>query len=112
MHSVDLPAGFPVRFTATAPVGADIHRWKVRVVGAEDLGVAAHELSFGSRIGGEDRDQRIDIPAQDKDCRLEIAAQHQNGEAWDEDRSSIAMACSNSASMRRAARRPTLTPCF
>ena len=87
MYSLNMPIGCPVRLIATARAGADVHRWDVRVVTAN--GGSAPQLSYGSRIGGLDRDQRIDIPAQGMACRLEVAASHWNGNGWDDDRSVV-----------------------
>ncbi len=84
MYSLTMPIACPVRLIATARAGVDVHRWAVRVVAVG--GGDAPKLSYGSHIGGLDRDQRIDIPAQDIDCRLEVAASHWNGNGWEEDR--------------------------
>lgn len=37
---------------------------------------ASPRLTYGSRIGGRDREQRIDIPAQEVDCQIEVEARH------------------------------------
>jgi len=83
MHSIDLPAGTPVRLTATAPAGKDLHRWGIEVPAAENGSV---RMGYGSHIGGLDVDQRIDIPAQAEDCRLEIRCHHATSDGWAEDR--------------------------
>lgn len=87
MFSLNMPIGCPVRLIATARAGVDVHRWDVRVFAAD--GGGAPQLSYGSQIGGRDRDQRIDIPARDMDCRLEVAASHWNGNGWEADRSVV-----------------------
>ena len=46
-------------------------------------------LTYGSRIGAGDCEQRVDIPAQDVDCRIEVDASHASGGGWKDDRSSI-----------------------
>lgn len=86
MHSLDLPAGMPIRLTATARPNAAVHRWEVRVVTTTS---AATRLAFGSEIGGDDRHQDIDIPAQAVDCRLEIWARHVTGAGWCDDQLTI-----------------------
>lgn len=46
-------------------------------------------IAFGSRIGGRDLDQRIDIPPQGVDCWLDIGSRHPAREGWEEDRCTI-----------------------
>jgi hypothetical protein len=46
-------------------------------------------LSYGSRIGERDLDQRIDIPPQDVDCRVEVRSRHAALDGWEDDRSTI-----------------------
>ena len=86
MHSIDFPAATPVRLTATARANAGVHRWDVRLVGVDD---ATPRLAFGSRIGGLDCEQHVDIPAQPVDCRLEISAGHAAGGGWEDDQGTI-----------------------
>lgn len=90
MHSLNLPAGSRVRLHATAGAEVGLHRWAVRVleVGASQDGLDAR-LTYGSRIGAGDCEQRIDIPAQDVDCRIEVDASHASRAGWKDDRSSI-----------------------
>lgn len=90
MHSLNLPAGSRVRLHATAGAEVGLHRWAVRVLeaGASRDGLDAR-LTYGSRIGAGDCEQRIDIPAQDVDCRIEVDASHASGAGWKDDRSSI-----------------------
>ncbi len=90
MHSLNLPAGSPVRLHATAGPEVGLHRWTVRVfeTGAPLDGMVTR-LTYGSRIGAGDCEQRVDIPAQDVDCRIEVAASHASGTGWKDDRSSI-----------------------
>lgn len=90
MHKLDMPAGTTIRFTATAGPDAGIHRWAVQVHGAGIPTATPARVIYGSQIGGLDREQRIDIPAQDANCRLEVSAQHatERGE-WQEDRLTI-----------------------
>lgn len=75
MHSLDMPAGSRVRLTATARADVASHRWEVRVYAA-GAASASPRLTYGSRIGGRDREQRIDIPAQEVDCQIEVEARH------------------------------------
>ena len=86
-HRLNMPAGSPIRLTATARPQAGLHRWEVQVLAAAD---AAPRLAFGSLIGGADREQRIEIPAQDVDCRLEVSARHATSTGWGHDRSNVA----------------------
>jgi hypothetical protein len=90
MHSLNLPAGSRVRLHATAGPEVGLHRWAVRVLeaGAPRGGLVAR-LTYGSRIGAGDCEQRVDIPAQDVDCRIEVGASHASGAGWKDDRSSI-----------------------
>lgn len=90
MHSLNLPAGSRVRLHATAGAEVGLHRWAVRVLeaGASRDGLDAR-LTYGSRIGAGDCEQRIDIPAQDVDCRIEVDASHASPAGWKDDRSSI-----------------------
>jgi hypothetical protein len=46
-------------------------------------------LAFGSQIGGLDRMQHVDIPAQTLACRVEISAHHKTAEGWEGDRGAI-----------------------
>jgi len=86
MHKIDMPAGATIRLTATAGADAGVHRWAVRVHGADPTAEPHARLTYGSQIGGQDRDQRIDIPIQDVDCRVEVQAQHvAEGGEWRDD---------------------------
>jgi len=82
MHSIDFPASTPVRLTANAGV----HRWDVRLVGVDD---ATPSLAFGSRIGGLDCEQHVDIPVEPINCRLEISAGQAAGGGWEDDQGTI-----------------------
>lgn len=86
MHSLDLPAGSPVRLTATARPNLGVHRWGVRVLTSVE---AAPRLAYGSEIGGRDCEQGVDIPAQDADCRLEVWARHTTVGGWEDDQSTV-----------------------
>lgn len=90
MHCLDLPAGSTLRLDATARPDVGDHRWDVRVLTA-DLASAGSppRLTYGSQIGGRDREQRIEIPAQDADCRLEVRSRHAADGGWQDDRSSV-----------------------
>ena len=46
-------------------------------------------LAFGSQIGGLDRVQHVDIPAQALSCRLEISARHKTVDGWVDDQGAI-----------------------
>lgn len=90
MRSLNLPAGSPVRLHATAGPEVGLHRWAVRVLEAgAPLDGLVPRLTYGSRIGAGDCEQRVDIPAQDVDCLIEVDASHASGAGWKEDRSSI-----------------------
>jgi hypothetical protein len=82
MHSLTLPAGASARFTATARSDGGVHRWDVHVLSASD---GATRLTFGSRIGGRDLTQRIEIPVQNVDCRLEVHSRHEDPAGWRDD---------------------------
>jgi hypothetical protein len=86
MNIIDMPAGSTIRLMATARPHAGVHRWDVRLFptpgGKAD---SAARPAYGSRIGGDDRQQQIDMPAQDTDCRLEISCQHRARGGWEDD---------------------------
>src|SRR6185312_176843 len=87
MRTIDMPAGSALGLTVTARPGAGVHRWSVGVFAAMATDAdPTPRLLYGSRIGGDDRHQRIDIPAQDADCRLEVTSRHATGGGWDDDR--------------------------
>lgn len=85
MHRLALPAGASVRLTATAKPDLTQHRWEVVVRGGDGQVRAA----YGSRIGGRDIDQRVDIPARSEACSLEVAAFHAFDGAWVADHLSV-----------------------
>ena len=90
MYSLNLPAGCAVRLSATAKAAAPIHRWDVRVTTADVRARGSTpRLSYGSQIGGADREQHVDIPAQDVACRLDVGASCWSGVGWDEDSSVV-----------------------
>lgn len=90
MHSLNLPAGSRVRLHATAGPEVGLHRWAVRVLEAgPPLEGLVPRLTYGSRIGAGDCEQRVEIPAQDVDCRIEVDASHASGAGWKADRSSV-----------------------
>jgi hypothetical protein len=89
MRSLDLPAGSTIRLTATARPNVARHRWDMLVFTAGGPGDAHPRLTFGSEIGGDDREQRIDVPAQDKDCRVEVTSRHAIAGGWKDDFLSI-----------------------
>lgn len=73
MHHINLSAGSAIRLTATARPKLAPHRWNVRLFTATDTQAdPLARLSYGSQIGEQDCDQRVDIPIQDKDCRIEV----------------------------------------
>lgn len=90
MHNLDMPAGSTIRLTATARPETDVHRWAVQVHGAGAGATTPARVVYGAQIGGQDREQRVDIPAQDVDCRLEVRSQHalDDGE-WRDDRLTV-----------------------
>ena len=88
MFALDVLAGSPIRLTATAKAGAPaIHRWQIRLLpaAADQMLSADPSLSYGSQIGGDDREQHIEIPARRTDCRLEVGAFRHDGTAWREE---------------------------
>jgi len=85
MHSIDFPAGWAVRLTATARPDAGVHRWDVNVRAVADPPYPPLRLAYTSQIGGRDCEQHIDIPAQDTACRLEIASRHPVAGGWRDD---------------------------
>lgn len=86
MTSLELPAGAPVRLTATARPDRGLHRWNVEVI---TFAGAAPRLTFGSQIGGRDIHQTIEIPPQDVDCRLEFRSSHRTPDGWASDTPSV-----------------------
>lgn len=46
-------------------------------------------LTFGSQIGGVDREQHVDIPAQATACRIEISARHATSRGWENDQGAV-----------------------
>jgi hypothetical protein len=89
MHTLDMPTGSTIRLMATARALVAGHRWEVRVL-ADGGAPRTARLAYGSRIGGDDREQRIDIPAQDMDCRLEVRSRHAMGNGdWQDDKLTI-----------------------
>lgn len=82
MFSLSLPAGAPVRLTATARPDRGLHRWDVEVLAAAG---GAPRLTFASQIGGRDIHQTIQIPPQDVDCRLELQSRHKTVDGWASD---------------------------
>jgi hypothetical protein len=89
MHYMDLPAGSSVRLHATAGPDVALHRWAVRVLDNAAAPGAPALLTFGSRIGAGDCEQRVDIPAQARDCRLEVWASHAAPGGWKDDRCTV-----------------------
>lgn len=90
MRNIDMPAGATIRLTATAGADAGVHRWAVQVHGAGPTTATPVRLAYGSQIGGQDRDQRIDIPVQNVDCRLEVRVQHvADGGDWRDDKLTV-----------------------
>lgn len=90
MHKMIMPTGSTVRLTATAGPQTGVHRWAVQVHGVGATAATPARLVYGSQIGGQDREQRIDIPAQDIDCRLEVRGQHAlDGGEWRDDRLTV-----------------------
>lgn len=85
MHSLDLPAGSTMRLTATARPHVAPHRWDMLVFTADGPSDAHPRLTYGSEIGGEDREQRIEVPPQDKDCRVEVISRHAIVGGWKDD---------------------------
>jgi len=90
MHCLDLPAGSTIRLDATARADVGVHRWDVRVLTADAASAGSPpRLAYGSQIGGRDREQRIQIPAQDADCRLEVRSRRAMAGGWQDDRPTV-----------------------
>lgn len=85
MHRLALPAGASARLTATAKPELSQHRWQVLVRGFD----GQLHATYGSRIGGRDLDQRVDIPARPEACSLEIESFHASDDAWIVDHLSV-----------------------
>jgi len=86
MHSLDLPAGALARLTAAARPSDVQRRWGLHVVSASD---ELTKLVFGSAIGGVDRQQSVDIPAQAAACRLELSVEHATPSGWRSDSGAV-----------------------
>jgi hypothetical protein len=85
-----MPAGSQVRLNATACSAKEVRRWDVRMF-AQSASAESWppRLTYGSQIGGVDRDQRVEIPAQDVDCRLEASASRRVDGFWDAEPSRV-----------------------
>lgn len=81
MRRIDLPAGSRVRLAATARPDCGLHRWDIRVLSAG----GEARMAYGSQIGGQDLDQRLEIPVQDVDCSLEVRSVHATLAGWVDD---------------------------
>lgn len=86
MHLLSLPAGSKIRLNATTAPDRPVHRWDIRVLGADTPESVAPRLTYASQIGGRDCEQRVEIPAQDIDCRLEVTSRHAAPDGWQDDR--------------------------
>jgi hypothetical protein len=86
MHRLTLPAGSTIRLTATARPHVGVHRWAMRLLADDDSTLGP---KYGSKIGGYDCDQRVDVPVQDKDRRLEVSCRHAVPTGWEDNRSSV-----------------------
>jgi hypothetical protein len=89
MYCLNLPAGASIRLSASARPNLGLHRWSAQLFAAGDASGALPRVSYGSQIGGQDCEQRIDVPLQDRDCRLEIRCSHAAGFDWQDNRISI-----------------------
>lgn len=87
MHTLNLPAGHTGSFVVTARSGPGRHRWDVWVSNAAN---GSSRLVFGSRIGGEDLHQRVEIPPQDADCRVVVQSRHRTATGWAEGKLRVA----------------------
>ena len=86
MQRLDVPADSVIRLAATAQADGGLHRWEVRRFGAGDPADAAPRLSYGSKIGGDDRMQRVGFPAQLGEAWLEVDCRNAPGDGGDDDR--------------------------
>lgn len=82
MHVIEIAARTSVRMNATVAAKTGIHRWRMNLVAADDPNWL--RATYGSSIGLDSRDQRVEIPAQDRACRLRISAEHwdREGGSW------------------------------
>ena len=83
MQTFTLPAGSRTWLTASsrAETSPD-HKWAVEIFDSPRIDGVGPRLSYGSRIGGLDRSQRIDIPAQLLDCVVSVWASHEAAGVW------------------------------
>lgn len=90
MHHIDLPAGSAIRLTVSARPNLAPHRWALRLFAKGDtLANAPARLNYGSRIGGLDCEQRIDIPTQDRDCGIEVTCAHATAAGWQDQQGAV-----------------------
>jgi len=86
MHRVQLTAGSSIAFTATSRAGVALHRWDIEMYTVRDTTDGCEpRFAYGSRVGGRDDNQRVDIPAQSEDFELQISSRHAVGEGWEDD---------------------------
>src|SRR6185437_15470943 len=85
-----MPAGSHISLSATAGAATQVGRWDVRMFPADRAAPgSAPRLTYGSQIGGLDRDQRVEIPLQDVDCTLEVDASRRFDGVWEADQSQV-----------------------
>ena len=89
MPRLEVPAGSLIRLAATTRADGGVHRWQVRFFRAGDPAGGTPRLSYGSKIGGDDRSQRLEIPAQEWEGWLDVSCHHAAGDGWDGDRSFV-----------------------
>ncbi len=67
-----------------------VHRWDLRVY-AVGRGQSDRTpiLTYGSTIGGRDRQQRVEPPIQIQDCRLEFQSRHAFAHGWRDDQGAV-----------------------
>lgn len=83
MQTFALPAGSRAWLTASSrPETGPSHKWAVEIFDAPRIEGIGPRMTFGSRIGGIDRSQRIDIPAQVMDCVVSVRASHEDAGGW------------------------------
>lgn len=90
MHNLNMAAGSTISLAVTARVDAGLHRWSVHLRPVGAAASALPRLTYGSRVGNRDCEQRIEIPAQDVECWLEVWGKHAAaGGAWGDDRLTV-----------------------
>ena len=90
MYRLAVPAGSKIRLSATTGRATQVRRWDVRMFPAgAPAPSSTPRLSYGSRIGASDGEQRVEIPPQEIDCRLEAETSRRVGGVWEVDQPQV-----------------------